>query len=75
MTSGLLSERIGSFDEMLAAWQIYNDEYVAIGSGLQDKEREVNTIVLQQDTAESPKQQVDKAKVRAVFILNNLSLQ
>ena len=75
MTSGLLSERIGSFDEMLAAWQIYNDEYVAIRSGLQDKEREVNSIVLQQDTAESPKQHVDKAKVRAVFILNILSLQ
>ena len=75
MTSGLLSERIGSFDEMLAAWQIYNDEYVAIRSGLQDKEREVNSIVPQQDTAEFPKQHVDKAKVRAVFILNILSLQ
>ena len=56
---------------MLAAWQIYNNEYVAIRSGLQDKEREVNTIVLQQDTAESPKQHFDKAKVWTVAAFGN----
>ena len=63
ITSGQLSERIGSFDELLAAWQIYDDQYVAIRSSLQDKDREVNVLVLQQDPAEMSREHVEKTKV------------
>ncbi len=65
-TGAQLNEKISTFAELLAAWQIYNDQYVTCKSGLGDKEREVNTLMLQQDAAESPERHVDQAKVKLI---------
>ncbi len=68
-TGGDLSKRIASFEELLAAWQIYDDQLVSTRSALHDKERDVNAFVLQRDAAESTQQHVDRAKVRHVVLL------
>ncbi len=65
ITSGQLGEKISSFEELLAAWQIYNDQIGAVRSSLQDKERDVNALVLQQDPAQSPEDRVNRARVSA----------